>query len=193
MITEKVRSMKTFTFIFSAMLILFFGVSASSTAQTYDLEYIYEKNSEEQENPQFQINLIAKYGDYELSKISKIRIMASNSFKDQRKGQIDHVNLVVEPSKGFVVRDSIIGKEVRKYLRNEVSLSNAQSRIRALNKGAEQLLHPKLFVFSEEKNVKINMGIYASGQVMFDYQVFIEMLDGSTVPLKISGIETILN
>ncbi len=185
--------MKIITFVYPVLLVILCGLTASSSAQTYDLEYIYDKESKGQENPQFQINLIAKYGDYDLSKISKIRIMASNSFKDDKKGQIDNVNLVVEPSKGFVVRDSVMGEEIDKYLRKEVSLSHAQAEVQALSKNTSLILHPKLFVFSEEKNVKIDMGIYSSGEVLFDYQVFIEMVDGSTVPLKISRIETILN
>lgn len=185
--------MKILKLIYPVLLLILCGSTATCFGQTFDLEYIYDKDSIGRESPPFQLNLIAKYQDYNLSEVSKIHIEASNSFKDDRKGQIDKVSLVVEPDKGFVVRDSAMGVEVDKYLHKEVSLSQAQAQVQTLSKNTSLLLHPKLFVFSEENMVKIDMGIYSSGEVLFDYQVFIEMDDGFMIPLKISRIETILN
>lgn len=145
-------------------------------AQTYDLEYIYLQEFSGQKHSTLSINLIANLATYDISEIKSIIIEADNEVE----GDIRHISLTIDPGYGFQVNDVATASIVDDYLHHNLSYDQVSEKIRIYRDEPELFIHPKIFVFNNLKQIKIQMLDYPAQETALKYDVSVEMESGMT-------------
>jgi len=162
--------------------------SFAAQSQSYDLEYLYYKDSVSQVDPTELINLTVKLEEEDISSIKYVHIGATN----QTEGHIDQFNLKAEPSKGFFVSDSSTAEIVEDYLQKDLLYSTAVSSIRSHLGEPSLEVHPKMFVFEDDNQITLQFKGYPSNEAMFSFIVQLEDTTGISTSLDIDQITTLI-